>query len=71
MSSLPLVELRLDSAAVTDAGAEQLKSISTLKFLNLYHTLVTETGYHDLSASLPGCKIVWDRDSSLPNRRGS
>ena len=68
---LPLAELRLDSAGITDAGAEQLKSMASLKVLNLYHTLVTEDAYRALAAALPQCKIVWDRDSSLPNRRGS
>jgi hypothetical protein len=42
-----------------------------LKVLNLYHTLVTEPGYRKLKEALPGCQIIWDRDSSLPTRRGS
>ncbi len=50
---------------------EQLKSVGTLRLVNLYHTLVTENGYRALTQALPACKIVWDRDSSLPNRRGS
>jgi hypothetical protein len=66
-----LEELRLDSAGVTDAGAEELKGFSHLKLLNLYHTLVTEPGYRKLKEALPGCQIIWDRDSSLPTRRGS
>jgi hypothetical protein len=45
--------------------------MASLKVLNLYHTLVTEDAYRALAAALPQCKIVWDRDSSLPNRRGS
>jgi hypothetical protein len=32
---------------------------------------VTEPGYQKLKAALPGCRIIWDRDSSLPTRRGS
>jgi hypothetical protein len=39
--------------------------------LNLYHTLVTETGYQNLKAALPDCRIIWERESSLPTRRGS
>ena len=66
-----LEELRLDSATVTDAGVDSLKSFSRLKLLNLYHTLVTEPGYQKLKQALPGCQIIWDRDSSLPTRRGS
>jgi hypothetical protein len=43
----------------------------SLTVLNLYHTLVTQKGYDSLRTALPACRIVWDRDSSLPNRRGS
>jgi len=45
--------------------------MTTLRLLNLYHTLVTEAGHASLKKALPDCKIVWDRESSLPNRRGS
>jgi hypothetical protein len=61
----------LDSATITDAGIQSLQALNSLRTLNLYHTLVTETGYRNLKTALPGCKIVWDRDSSLPTRRGS
>ncbi|MGH9672751.1 MAG: hypothetical protein ACRD44_06175, partial [Bryobacteraceae bacterium] len=72
LKSLPrLVELRLDTAAVTDAGAALLSGITTLKHLNVYHTLVTEKGHQELKKALPACEIIWDRDSSLPNRRGA
>ena len=66
-----LEELRLDSAGVSDAGVDTLTAFRHLKLLNLYHTLVTEPGYKKLKAALPGCNIIWDRDSSLPTRRGS
>jgi N-acyl-D-aspartate/D-glutamate deacylase/Leucine-rich repeat (LRR) protein len=66
-----LVDLRLDSAGVTDAGLEPLEKMQTLKYLNLYHTLVTEKAFEDLKKALPKCQIVFDRDSSLPNRRHS
>jgi hypothetical protein len=42
-----------------------------LRLLNLYHTLITDKGYNQLKAALPNCKIVWDRESALTNRRGS
>ena len=45
--------------------------VAKLKTLNLYHTLVTPKGYAELRAALPGCRIIWDPDSSLPNRRRS
>jgi len=66
-----LEELRLDSAGVSDAGVDTLTAFRHLKLLNLYHTLVTEPGYKKLKEALPGCHIIWDRDSSLPTRRGS
>jgi dihydroorotase/N-acyl-D-amino-acid deacylase len=70
--SLPkLVELRLDSANISDAGLQTLRGMAGLRVLNLYHTLVTEKGYEDLKKNLPDCRIIFDRDSSLPNRRHS
>jgi internalin A len=71
IAGLPLVELRLDSANLNDASVETLASIRTLKFVNLYHTLVSEEAHSRLVKALPHAKIVWDRDSKLPNRRGS
>ena len=66
-----LTELRLDSATITDASNETWKAMPSLKVLNLYHTLVTEKGHQELKTFLPSCRIVWDRESSMPNRRGS
>jgi hypothetical protein len=43
--------------------------MASLKELNLYHTLVTDQGFKDLKAALPGCEIVYERDSALSNRR--
>ena len=39
--------------------------------LNLYHTLVSDSGYQALHSALPECRIIWDRKSALPSRRGS
>ena len=66
-----LLQLRLDSATITDTGVETLSALKGLKMLNLYHTLVTDAGYQALRRALPHCKIVWDRESALPTRRGS
>ncbi len=46
-----------------------LQSMTSLRELNIYHTLVTEKGMLALKTALPDCKIVFDRDSALPNRR--
>ena len=62
-------ELRLDAAAVSDKAIESLASLSSLKRLDLYHTFVTEAGKQRLQAALPDCDIVFDADSSRPNRR--
>jgi internalin A len=71
LGSLKLAQLRLDSAAVTDASLDYLKSLDHLKVLNLYHTLVSDSGYQALHTALPQCTIIWDRKSALPARRGS
>jgi len=65
------VSLSLDSTHVTDKSARQLGQWAKLKSLNLYHTLVTQKGYSELKSALHDCQIIWDPDSSLPNRRRS
>jgi len=70
LQALPgLTELSIDNTNVTDASVVVLKGMAGLRSLNLYHTLISEKGYGELSAGLASCKIVFDRDSALPNRR--
>jgi hypothetical protein len=69
LKNLPLQELRLDATSVTDAGVDSLASFTNLKFLNIYHTTVSQQAFDKLKAAIPSCKVVWDRDSGLPNRR--
>ena len=57
-------------AKITDQGVPDLKAMPELKVLNLYHTLVTEKGWTELKAALPGCNITFERDSASPARRG-
>jgi hypothetical protein len=72
LTSLPnLTELLLDSATITDSGTATLAAFTQLKVINLYHTLVTDKGMEALRKSLSGCRIVWERDSAQPIRRGS
>ncbi len=71
LAALPLAELRLDSANITDASVDTIASMKNLKFVNLYHTLVSEEAHGRLVKALPQTRIIWDRDSKLPNRRGS
>ncbi len=69
--ALPLKELRLDSTNLSDEAVDSLAAIPSLQLVNLYHTLISEQGHARLVKALPNAKIVWDRDSKLPNRRGS
>ena len=64
-----LQELNLDSTLVTDQAITQLSGYPGLTVVNLYHTLVTAEGAGRLKKSRPGCRIVWDPNSSLNNRR--
>ena len=48
-----------------------LQAMAGLKALNLYHTFVTEKGWQEIKSALPGCEIVFDRDSGLPDRRSN
>ena len=59
------------SARITDEGIKYLETIRGLKKLDLYHTLVTVEGKAALERALPECEIVFDADSSKPNRRRS
>ena len=70
LKDLPrLRELSLDATSITDQGAQTLHSMTELRALNIYHTLVTENAFRGLKTALPECQIVFDRDSALPNRR--
>ncbi|MBM3738602.1 MAG: hypothetical protein FJW39_22720 [Acidobacteria bacterium] len=72
LKTLPaLTDLSLDTGAVTDKGLDTLAGMKGLRWLNLYHTLITEAGFRKLQQAMPDTRIVFDRDSALPNRRGS
>jgi internalin A len=64
-----LEELHLDNTAITDAGLDSLGGLRHLKLLNVYHTAVTQKAFDRFHIALPACKVIWDRDSALPNRR--
>jgi hypothetical protein len=63
--------LHLDATHVTDESVDVLTKLTRLRKLDLYHTLVTEEGKKRLDAALPDCEVVFDVDSSRPNRRRS
>jgi hypothetical protein len=60
---------------VTDKGASRLAAITSLKVLDLYHTLVTEAGYRQLHTIAPAVQRVLGKgiraadEASLMNRR--
>ncbi len=55
--------LDLEYTQVTDAGLEHLKNLTGLRALGLTGTQVTEAGCAKLKASLPGCDIIWLRQT--------
>jgi internalin A len=62
-------DLSLDSTNVTDKGVPDLIALPHLRRVNLYHTFVTAKGEAELKKTLPECQMIWDKESSLPNRR--
>jgi hypothetical protein len=66
-----LRELALDSATLTDNAVDMLLTFRQLQLLNVYHTLLTDAGHQKLKSGLPQCRIVYERESALPVRRGS
>ena len=66
-----LTELSLESTHITDKSLALLRGFPNLRELNLYHTLIGSQAEAQLKSALPQCHIVWEADSSLPNRRRS
>ncbi|MBI1872623.1 MAG: hypothetical protein HYS05_01880, partial [Acidobacteria bacterium] len=66
-----LVNLELDSVDLTDAGITHVARLGSLRQLDLYHTLVSDKGFQQLTTALPECRIHYDRDSAKRERRGS
>jgi hypothetical protein len=46
-----------------------LTGLSRLRYIDLYHTLVSEQGIQSLKKALPDCKINWNLDSTRRGRR--
>jgi hypothetical protein len=64
-----LTELRLDRTNITDASVNILTGLTNLKYLDIYHTLISEQGFQLLKKALPGCRINWSLDSTRRERR--
>ena len=65
-----MASIRKDGSA-DRLAIDTLRTQQQLRYLNLYHTLVTQKGFQTLKAALPNCDIVFDPDSAQPTRRGS
>ena len=64
-----LSELRLDHTEISDASAKAMTDLRNLKYVDLYHTSISEQGFQSLKKALPGCQINWSLDSSKRERR--
>jgi hypothetical protein len=69
LAGLPLAELHLDHTNLTDASVKALSSLSKLRYIDLYHTELTQQGYDSLKKALPACAINWSKDSAKRERR--
>lgn len=61
-----LTHLHLNETRVTDASLGHLKELKNLTFLDVRGTRVATNRLADLSAALPGCKIVHDGGTIVP-----
>ncbi|MDA7908840.1 leucine-rich repeat domain-containing protein, partial [Akkermansiaceae bacterium] len=52
-----LTELQIERNPLTDEGLEHLKSLKSLKRLNLCETKITKTGVGSFKKALPNCEI--------------
>jgi len=69
LAGLPLAELHLDHTNLTDASVKALGALSRLRYMDLYHTELTQQGYDSLKKALPACTINWSKDSAKRERR--
>ena len=64
-----LTELRLARTDLTDASVATLSGFRNLRYLDAYHTLITEPGIERLKKALPACRINWSQNSARRERR--
>jgi len=63
------IELKLDRTDVTDKSLGWLSGQTNLKYLDLYHTRLSEQAYQSLRKALPKTDINWSLDASRARRR--
>jgi hypothetical protein len=42
-----------------------------LRLLDLYHTQISENAFESLKGALPQCRILYQKESGFPGRRGT
>ena len=62
-------ELKLDRTDLTDKSLAWLTAQKNLKYLDLYHTLMTEQGFKSLKKAQPNTEINWSLDAARTRRR--
>ena len=45
------------------------ENLRKLKYVDVYHTVISEQGFESLKKALPGCQINWSLDSTKKERR--
>jgi hypothetical protein len=48
---------------------KELTALRNLKYVDVYHTSISEQGFHSLQKALPGCRINWSLDATRRERR--
>ena len=64
-----VLELKLDRTDLTDKSLSWLTGQKNLKYLDLYHTLVTEQGFQALKNAQPKTEVNWSLDAARTRRR--
>jgi hypothetical protein len=61
--------LKLDRTDLTDKSVSWLTGQKNLRYLDLYHTLMTESGFKALKKAQPKTEINWSLDAGRTRRR--
>jgi hypothetical protein len=70
LSSLTgFTELKLDRTDLGDKSVSWLLGQKNLKYIDLYHTLISEQSYQSLRKALPTAEVNWSLDAGRTRRR--